>query len=105
FSGAVTGSISDGQTLDRDIAPGSYTVTEALKSGWDLSGISCDDDDSTVDTAARSATFVVSAGETVECTFSNRQQRILPGDIWIDTDARWCIPPSLWKLVATEPCA
>ena len=106
FSGAVNGTIGDGETLTATVAPGNRTVTEAATAGWDLSGISCDDDDSTVNTATATATYVVEPGETITCIFSNRQAtEVPPIDFWHTTDARWCTASQLWRLVATEPCA
>ena len=40
FTGDVTGSISDGESLVvNDLAPGSYSVTESALNGWDLTGV------------------------------------------------------------------
>ena len=106
FSGAASGTIGDEQVLRASVAPGSHTVTEAATPGWDLSGISCDDDDSTVNTATATATYVVEPGETITCIFSNRQAtEVPPIEFWHTTDARWCTASQLWRLVATEPCA
>ena len=73
---ALTGSISDGQQLTAaNILPGTYTATETDPTpGFDLTGIACDDSNSTGDVATRTATFVVAAGETVKCTFTNTQR-------------------------------
>jgi hypothetical protein len=72
FSGDVTGDIADEGTIDLVVAPGQYTSTEATEAGWDLDGISCDDDNSSGDGAT--ATFNVEAGESVTCTFSNSKR-------------------------------
>ncbi|HYI11866.1 MAG TPA: IPTL-CTERM sorting domain-containing protein [Thermoanaerobaculia bacterium] len=55
------------------VTPGTYTVTEndPSGSGFTLGDVDCDDADSTGDTANRSATIRVDAGETVLCTFRN----------------------------------
>ncbi len=42
-----------------------------MKAGWELTGLSCDDQNSTTDKPNRKATFDVSPGETVTCTFTN----------------------------------
>ncbi len=68
-TGAGTFSLTDGGTVTRDVVPGTYTATEAAKSGWTLSDLACNDGDST--TAARTATFRVAPGETVTCVFTN----------------------------------
>ncbi|HVF79423.1 MAG TPA: hypothetical protein VNA28_14095, partial [Solirubrobacteraceae bacterium] len=70
-SGAGTFSLTDEATESRDVAPGTYTATESAKAGWELTGLSCSDGDSTVDEDARTATIVVAPGETVTCTFTN----------------------------------
>ncbi len=75
YSGTPSGSISeDGGTISETVAPGQYTTTEAVKEGWDLHSISCDDSDSEPDPANRRAIFNVEAGETVTCTFRNKKQ-------------------------------
>jgi uncharacterized repeat protein (TIGR01451 family) len=57
------------RTFD-NLAPGTYTVTEAIPAGWVLSGLTCDDGSSTNLTTA-TATVELAAGENVTCTFSN----------------------------------
>ena len=43
FSGAVTGTARDGQTLTKEVLPGTYSAQEATLAGWDLRTIECDD--------------------------------------------------------------
>ena len=75
FTEDVTGSISiNNGTLSQAVAPGTYHATEASMLGWDLTALSCDDTNSTGDLGTRRATFVVAAGETVTCTFTNTKQ-------------------------------
>jgi hypothetical protein len=80
FTGDAHGSIGDGQTITvSDLAPGTYTSTEADPTpAFDLTGISCDDGSSTtastVSLASRTATFKLDPGEIVTCTFTNRQR-------------------------------
>ena len=53
---------------DAEVLPGTYAVSENEVDGWQSpESTSCDDDDSTVDE------IVVSAGETVTCTFVNEK--------------------------------
>jgi uncharacterized repeat protein (TIGR01451 family) len=74
FSGDAAGAIADGgQIVVSGLDAGTYTSTEAAASGWNLTAIVCDDDDSSGDVGARQATFRVDAGETVKCTFHNAQ--------------------------------
>ena len=70
-TGAGTFSLTDGATESRDVMPGTYTATEDVKGGWDLTGLTCDDENSSTDKLTRTATFDISAGETVTCTFVN----------------------------------
>jgi agmatine/peptidylarginine deiminase len=51
-----------------DVAPGSgYSLSETVPSGWDQTGATCDD-------GSPVTNISVSAGETVNCTFSNRKR-------------------------------
>ena len=80
FSGDAAGSISDGGTITvNNLVPGTYTSTEANPApAFDLTGLSCNDGSSatasTVSLATRTATFKLDPGETVTCTFTNRQR-------------------------------
>ena len=61
-------SLSDGQSNDSGaLVPGTYSVAETVPSGWDLVSATCDDG-STV------GSIGLAAGETVTCTFTNRQR-------------------------------
>ena len=75
FSGDAAGTIGDGGTITvSDLLPGTYTSTEAVPAGWDLTDISCDDTDSSGDTGSGKATFVLAAGEDVTCTYTNTKR-------------------------------
>lgn len=74
FTGEISASLSDGQTSSKEVVPGTYTVTESALNGWDLSNLSCNDTNSTINVGTRTATFNVEAGETVKCTFTNTQR-------------------------------
>jgi uncharacterized repeat protein (TIGR01451 family) len=72
FSGALSGSIGDGQSLTAQVPPGEHTVTETLPAWfWKTYSVVCDDADSTGSATSSSATFRVDPGETVICTFTN----------------------------------
>ena len=60
-------------TQSFDIAPGEYQVEELDAPGYELTSVACSDSDSTGDTALRRATFKISAGEHVTCTFTNKK--------------------------------
>jgi hypothetical protein len=86
FSGDAAGTISDGgQIVVGNLTPGTYTSQETVPSGWDLTSIVCDDDNSSGDVNTATATFQLEAGETVKCTFTNEAK---PGriTIWKDAD-------------------
>jgi hypothetical protein len=80
FTGDAAGSIGDGGTIEVDhLVPGTYTSTEADPTpAFDLTGISCDDGSSatasTGNVGTRTATFKLDPGETVTCTFTNRER-------------------------------
>ncbi len=78
FSGDVVGSITDGNSLTVLVDPGTYTSTEALLAGWNLSSIVCDDANSTGDLGTATATFIVEADELVRCVFTNTQGAVVP---------------------------
>jgi hypothetical protein len=71
FSGDLAGTIGDGGSISLDVAPGQYTSTETVPAGWALTDITCDDADSSGDLGSGTATFVVGAGESVTCVFTN----------------------------------
>jgi hypothetical protein len=72
FTGDVHGSISDGGQMGvGGLAPGAYSSTETVPSSWTLYEITCDDGESTGDLLTHTANFVLQAGETVKCTFTN----------------------------------
>ena len=74
FAGDVSGSLTDGQTATQNVTPGQYTSTETVPAGWDLTGIVCDDANSSGDTNTATATFNVEPGEDVKCTFTNTER-------------------------------
>jgi hypothetical protein len=70
--------LADGGTKEyADLAAGTYEVTEAAEDGFALTNITCDDSNSTGNTGTRKATFIVAAGETVKCTFTNTQTHVV----------------------------
>lgn len=72
FAGDAVGSLTDGEQIVVDnLAAGNYSSTESVPEGWELADIVCSDDDSTGDISTATANFVLDAGETVTCTFTN----------------------------------
>jgi uncharacterized cupredoxin-like copper-binding protein len=74
FAGDVAGSLSDGEQASQAVVPGSYTSTETVPAGWDLTSVVCDDGDSTGDAGTATASFEVEPGETVTCVFTNTKR-------------------------------
>jgi hypothetical protein len=88
FTGDAAGTIGDGQSIVvGNLVPGTYTSTEAVMTGWDLTGIVCGTGGSG-DTATRTATFNLPAGGDITCTFTNQRlpQLRLIKDIVPNTD-------------------
>ena len=76
FAGDAAGTIGNGgQIVVSDLAPGTYTSTEADPGpDFQLTAITCDDDNSNADLTTRTATFQLDPNETVKCTFTNAQR-------------------------------
>lgn len=84
FAGDALGSLTDGEQIVVDnLAAGTYTATEAVPTGWELTDIVCNDDDSTGNVGTATANFVVDAGETVTCAFINTSLSATDGTITI----------------------
>jgi hypothetical protein len=82
--GGAPGALGDGGSATfASIAPGTYTVTEDLAAGWSLSDVSCDDLDSTGDSASRTATIRLAAGEVVTCTFESIEAPSPTDDLFV----------------------
>jgi uncharacterized repeat protein (TIGR01451 family) len=78
FSGTPSGTIStDGGTISAEVPPGEYVSTEAVKEGWTLLSVGCNDDNSGGNRRDRHAIFRVEAGETVTCQFRNKKNATL----------------------------
>jgi LPXTG-motif cell wall-anchored protein len=62
------------------VAPGTFTVSEAATAGFALTSIKCDDADSTGNVATGVATIKVASGEHVTCTFTNVKHGVYGND-------------------------
>src|SRR5581483_1243424 len=71
FSGDLAGSIGDGGAISKQVDAGTYSTTETVPSGWSLTSISCDDAGSSGNLGTATATYHVSAGQTVTCTYTD----------------------------------
>jgi len=78
FTGDVAGILQDGDTVSAVVASGTYTATETALEGWNLTDITCDDDNSSGNTDTGVATFNVEEGETVTCVFTNTEKEVEP---------------------------
>jgi len=84
FSFTTTGSGYTGFSLtdaaaphSSGLAPGDYSVSETIPSGWDLTGLSCTSDlgTSTTDTSSPpKASITLAAADTVRCTFTDTKR-------------------------------
>jgi hypothetical protein len=87
------------------LVPGTYTVSEeeVLGAAAEFVSLSCDDDNSTVDPATRTATIRVEADETVRCVFVNRTPRedtaarnvTLTDELPAGADVSWSMDPTV----------
>jgi hypothetical protein len=67
-------SLDDGASLTIPYVPaGSYTITETLPIGWELTGVDCETDDpnDTTSWGGTTLTIDLDVGETITCTFNN----------------------------------
>ena len=53
-----------------DLAAGTYSVSETVPTGWDLTSATCDD-------GSDPASIGLAAGETVTCTFNNQKDAVI----------------------------
>ncbi len=84
FTGDAAGDLTDGEQIVVDnLAPGSYSSTESVPAGWELTDIVCNDTDSSGDIGAATANFVLDEGETVTCVFINTELGAAEGTISI----------------------
>ena len=59
------------------LAPGAYDITEAAASGWFLTAIACDAPGATVDLANRKVALTVTAGDQINCTFTDQRKAVI----------------------------
>ena len=57
-----------------NLAPGTYTISEAVPADWQLSGIVCTDPTNDSTTSGSTATINLAPGEIVACTFTDTRQ-------------------------------
>ena len=74
FTGEIITTLGDGVSDSKEVTPGQHAVTETVPAGWDLTGIVCDDLNSSGDIVSATAAFEVEAGEIVTCIFTNTKR-------------------------------
>lgn len=99
--GAFTLADTQVQTFT-NVAAGTYTITEAAAAGWSLTGVSCDDTNSTGNPYARTATVNLQGNETVTCTFRNLQNVAATQLFVFDLSGDQEVPPT--DVTATGGC-
>jgi len=62
-----------------NVTPGSYSITEILPAGWDLTDLNCNDPDggTSWDVATGIITMDVDSGETIDCVYQNTRHGTL----------------------------
>ena len=82
-----------------DLVPGSYTVTETDVTGWELTGLSCNDGDNgtTVSVANRQAVIDLDPGQSITCTYVNTKA----GQIIVDKITVPGADPTLFTFTPT----
>lgn len=75
-AGGAFGLVDGGSKAVDGLEPGSYSFTESVPSGWDLSDVSCKGTAAkpSVDLATGKLTVDLAAGENADCTFTNTQE-------------------------------
>jgi LPXTG-motif cell wall-anchored protein len=81
FTGDLAATLlNDGDSIGpNEVAPATYSTTEIVPDGWDLTSIDCSDGNSSGNTGTGTATFVVDPGEDVVCTFTNVEEEVKGG--------------------------
>ena len=85
FTGALSGTISNGGSVVATLPPGTYATTELVTAGWDLTNIVCTGGTVTITGAAVNPTdgfepgdttvnVTIAAGETVACTYTDTKR-------------------------------
>ena len=89
FTGDVAGILQDGDTAIAVVASGTYTSTETVLEGWNLTNITCDDDNSSGNTDTGAVTFNVEQGEIVTCVFTNTEEEVEPPALGSIHGTKW----------------
>lgn len=86
--------LADGATREfTNVAAGTYTVTEAVPSGYALTDVVCTDTDSIGNAFSRTATINLAGGELVTCTFRNLRTFTAPARFVFHLSGDQEVPP------------
>lgn len=92
-----------GQVVLGNLVPGSYSVTESVPAGWDLTNLACVDPSGGTTTAGPTASIGLAAGENVTCTFTDtRRGAIVVRKQVLGTDATFNFTGSQAFSIATQ---
>jgi hypothetical protein len=85
-----------------DLAPGTYTVTEASVGGWSLTGLSCDTNNFTANGAQVSVQLA--AGQVTTCTYTNTKLGSISGTKYeVNADGSTVkVEPNGWLITLFE---
>ncbi|HSN01709.1 MAG TPA: hypothetical protein VLS52_11930, partial [Rudaea sp.] len=84
-----------GQVVLTNLIPGSYSVSESVPTGWDLTNLACIDPSGGTTTAGSTASIGLAAGENVTCTFTDtRRGAIIVQKQVLGTDATFAFTGS-----------
>lgn len=68
------------------LTPGTYTVTELVKTGWDISNLACSDPNGDTAINGMTANINLDPGEEIHCTFDNTQRGLITSHKFADFD-------------------
>ncbi len=74
FQFSINGTVErlqDDETVSLEVPAGSFTIAEALTSGWTVTSIVCNKAGTTTNTSLGSATGTAEPDETIRCVFTN----------------------------------
>ena len=75
------------KTIDFEVAPGSYAITQAVPASWHLTVITCEGGDATVQLADKKVSVDVVANAHITCTFVDQRDILIVAGAWDDANA------------------
>ena len=96
--------LADGESVTfAGLAPGSYTVAEALPAGWQLDGVTCLGVEPQVSAEEASMTITLQEGQPAACTFRNYQEQVAGPELPYSGLRPFMVPlliAGLWAVLA-----